>query len=60
MNQNALDRGKIILVFLSFLCSFGDVSAESLALAIENRPEWLRREGIIMAGSWEPLPFRTV
>jgi len=61
MNRNVLSaRGRAILVFLSFFCLFGDVSAESLTLAPENRPEWLRREGIIMAGSWEPLPFRVV
>jgi len=23
-----------------------------------ERPEWLRREGMVMAGSWESLPFR--
>jgi hypothetical protein len=25
---------------------------------LAQRPEWLRREGIVMAGSWEPLLFR--
>ena len=24
----------------------------------DQRPEWLRREGLVMAGSWEPLIFR--
>ena len=30
----------------------------SLTLPREERPEWLRRDGIVMAGSWEPLLFR--
>ena len=29
-----------------------------LTLADDQRPEWLRRDGIVMAGSWEPLLFR--
>jgi len=29
-----------------------------LTLPIERRPKWLREQGIVMAGSWEPLPFR--
>lgn len=29
-----------------------------LTLRADRRPEWLRREGIVMAGSWEPLLFR--
>ena len=32
--------------------------AEPLTLAPDRRPEWLQREGIVMAGSWEPLLFR--
>jgi hypothetical protein len=32
--------------------------AEPLTLPAEQRPEWLSREGIVMAGSWEPLLFR--
>jgi hypothetical protein len=30
----------------------------NLTLPLNRRPEWLRREGIVMAGSWEPLLFR--
>jgi len=26
--------------------------------AVYAAPEWLSRDGIVMAGSWEPLPFR--
>ena len=42
------------------LCSLfvGLVHAETLTLPREERPEWLRRDGIVMAGSWEPLLFR--
>ncbi len=32
--------------------------AEPLTLPVNQRPEWLRRDGIVMAGSWEPLLFR--
>lgn len=42
------------------LCSLvvGLVHAETLTLPQKERPEWLRRDGIVMAGSWEPLLFR--
>ena len=33
-------------------------TAEVLTLPRDARPEWLRQEGIVMAGSWEPLLFR--
>ena len=29
-----------------------------LTLQGDKRPEWLRQDGIVMAGSWEPLLFR--
>lgn len=32
--------------------------AETLTLPDARRPEWLSRDGIVMAGSWEPLFFR--
>jgi hypothetical protein len=32
--------------------------AETLTLPLDQRPEWLGRDGIVMAGSWEPLLFR--
>ena len=31
---------------------------EGLTLALDVRPEWLGQDGIVMAGSWEPLLFR--
>jgi len=33
-------------------------SAEPLTLRDDQRPQWLARDGIVMAGSWEPLMFR--
>lgn len=33
-------------------------ATEPLTLPRAQRPEWLRRDGIVMAGSWEPLLFR--
>ncbi|MHC4464610.1 MAG: hypothetical protein ACYS30_24740, partial [Planctomycetota bacterium] len=44
-------------VFL-FLCLSGLVNAEPLTLPLDQRPNWLQRDGIVMAGSWEPLLFR--
>lgn len=32
--------------------------AQSMTLPGAQRPEWLARDGIVMAGSWEPLMFR--
>lgn len=45
---------------LFVVCGFlaGLAHAESLTLPLDQRPDWLERDGIIMAGSWEPLPFR--
>jgi len=36
----------------------GLVQADTLTLPLDQRPEWLARDGIVMAGSWEPLLFR--
>lgn len=32
--------------------------AEPLTLPLDKRPAWLSEQGIVMAGSWEPLIFR--
>jgi len=32
--------------------------AENLTIPVESRPGWLAKDGIVMAGSWEPLLFR--
>lgn len=34
------------------------LEAQVLTLPRNKRPEWLQRDGIVMAGSWEPLMFR--
>jgi hypothetical protein len=47
-------KGVIFVV----LCLYGLVQAEPLTLPADQRPSWLRRDGIVMAGSWEPLQFR--
>lgn len=44
-------------VFL-ILCLCSLIQAEVLTLPINERPSWLQRDGIVMAGSWEPLIFR--
>ncbi|KPL06073.1 hypothetical protein AMJ85_10750 [candidate division BRC1 bacterium SM23_51] len=45
---------------LAFLCCClaGLAHAEPLTLPLDQRPDWLGRDGIVMAGSWEPLLFR--
>ena len=48
----------VILVCLSVLSVVSSVFAETLTLPLDKRPDWLRHEGIVMAGSWEPLLFR--
>ena len=45
------------VVFL-ILCLCSLIQAEVLTLPQNQRPSWLRRDGIVMAGSWEPLLFR--
>jgi hypothetical protein len=44
-----------IVVFFAFITS---IFAETLTLSLDQRPEWLQEEGLVMAGSWEPLLFR--
>jgi hypothetical protein len=46
---------RVIFVWLFLV---GPVWAEPLTLPPEQRPDWLREDGIVMAGSWEPLLFR--
>ncbi len=45
----------IITLMLTVL---GPAPTEPLTLPEKARPAWLARDGIIMAGSWEPLLFR--
>ena len=49
-------RVKALLVLTC--CLAGIAQAEPVRLPPEQRPEWLRQEGIVMAGSWEPLLYR--
>ncbi|QEG33927.1 hypothetical protein [Bythopirellula goksoeyrii] len=37
---------------------FNSCLAEQFILNGNKRPDWLSSEGLVMAGSWEPLPFR--
>lgn len=54
----------VIPVATRILCPLILVAAHAAAseplftLPADKRPEWLRRDGIVMAGSWEPLLFR--
>jgi hypothetical protein len=47
---------KQTIFLLLCLCSL--IQADALTLPINQRPDWLQRDGIVMAGSWEPLLFR--
>ena len=49
----SIKRGMMLLLVLA-----APAWAEPLTLPQRQRPEWLAREGIVMAGSWEPLYFR--
>jgi hypothetical protein len=44
-------------VLLPLFCACAG-RAEVLTLPLDQRPDWLARDGIVMAGSWEPLLFR--
>ncbi|NLX12876.1 MAG: hypothetical protein GXY44_04375 [Phycisphaerales bacterium] len=46
------------MIWVLLLSPAGLIQAEVLTLPMEDRPEWVRRDGIVMAGSWEPLLFR--
>ena len=50
--------GFVALVVVACLGLAPLLHAEPLTLPLDKRPEWLRRDGIVMAGSWEPLVFR--
>ena len=46
----------VYCVFLGITSSYGQV----LTLPLDQRPDWLKEEGLVMAGSWEPLTYRTL
>jgi len=45
----------IPVLLLALACAS---QAEQLTLPRDQRPKWLAEQGLVMAGSWEPLPFR--
>jgi hypothetical protein len=49
---------KLLRVLLLISLIAGCVDTEPLTLPLDQRPAWLQRDGIVMAGSWEPLIFR--
>lgn len=49
---------RLVWLGLCWFLTSGSLGAEVLTLPRDQRPEWLRRDGIVMAGSWEPLAFR--
>lgn len=46
---------RMLFVFLFFS---GSTLAAGQTLPLDQRPDWVSRDGIVMAGSWEPLLFR--
>jgi len=48
----------LVLLCLCSALTSGIAQAEPLTLPANQRPGWLRNDGIVMAGSWEPLLFR--
>jgi len=46
------------LVTVLVLVCAGAIQAETLTLPRGERPGWMAKEGLVMAGSWEPLAFR--
>jgi len=49
---------RTVKIFLLCVCVAGLSHAQPLTLPLDQRPDWLQRDGIVMAGSWEPLLFR--
>jgi hypothetical protein len=46
------------LLTVALLLLAATAYAEPLTLPLDKRPAWLARDGMVMAGSWEPLVFR--
>ncbi len=55
MKNTGIRLGVVVLVW-SWLAATG--SCETLTLPLAKRPAWLQQDGIVMAGSWEPLIHR--
>ena len=45
-------------MLLLFLLLTGLACSGPLTLPLDQRPDWLSEDGIVMAGSWEPVIFR--
>jgi len=56
VRRNVVVSIRWIIAF--WLCLACLATAEPLTLPLAQRPDWLQRDGIVMAGSWEPLLFR--
>jgi hypothetical protein len=50
----------VVVRYLMFLlcCLLPLAHAATDTLPLDQRPAWVARDGIVMAGSWEPLSFR--
>lgn len=55
--MNGMMRRSLWLGLLGFAIS-SQASAQTITLPREQRPTWVKEDGIVMAGSWEPLLFR--
>jgi len=49
---------RVVIGIAFWVWAAGPAHAETLTLPRSKRPGWLQREGIVMAGSWEPLIHR--
>lgn len=49
---------RIIRILMLVCCLTSLASAENLTLPTDQRPAWLQRDGIVMAGNWEPMSYR--
>lgn len=55
--RGSMMRRRLWLVLLG-LMMHSQAGAQTITLPREQRPAWVRQDGIVMAGSWEPLFFR--
>ncbi len=55
MKHTGIRLGVVVLVWGWWVATG---SCETLTLPLAKRPAWLQRDGIVMAGSWEPLIHR--
>ena len=53
-------RQSFMFMFSILYLCFATAVADTLTLPLDKRPDWVARDGIVMAGSWEPLLFRVL